>query len=135
MVAVVAHSEAHGQLLMMQAGMKRLRQTVSWILSILLGFVFVAVGLSKLEGSSATRWAERFLHWGYPAGSQYVIGTIEGIAGIAMVIPRWRKIAAGVVIAIMAGALYTHARHGEFPRLVPPLLLASLAFLVFSLHS
>jgi len=135
MVAVVAHSEAHGQLLMMQAGMKKLRQTVLWIFSILLGFMFVAVGLSKLEGSSATRWAERFLHWGYPAGSQYVVGTIEVIAGIAMVIPRWRKTGAGIAMVIMAGALYTHVHNGEFPRAIPPLVLGSLAFLVFSLHS
>jgi putative oxidoreductase len=115
--------------------MKRPRQTVLWILSILLGSVFIAVGLSKLEGSSATRWAERFLRWGYPAGSQYVIGTIEAIAGIAMMIPRSRKTAAGIIMVVMAGALYTHASHGEFPRVIPPLVLGSLAFLVLLLHS
>src|SRR3954469_16913477 len=87
--------------------MKRLRQTGLWMSSIFLAFVFVAVGLSKLEGSSATRWAQRFLSWGYLAGSQYVVGAIEIIAGIAMVIPRLRKVAAGIVTVIMAGALYT----------------------------
>src|SRR5262245_65234580 len=111
--------------------MKKIRQTVLWIFSILLGFMFVAVGLSKLEGSSATRWAERFLHWGYPAGSQYVVGTIEVIAGIAMVIPRWRKTAAGIAMVIMAGGLYTHAHKGEFARGNHPLVFGGLGLLVF----
>jgi len=133
-VAVVAHTPKPTSNYS-SPSMTKLRQTVLWIFSILLGLIFVAVGLSKLEGSSATRWAERFLHWGYPAGSQYVVGTIEVIAGIAMVIPRWRKTAAWIAIIIMAGALYTHAHNGEFPRIISPLVLGSLAFLVLSLHS
>jgi len=115
--------------------MKRLHQTVLWSSSIFLAFVFLVAGLSKLEGSSATRWAQRFLHWGYPAGSQYAVGAMEVIAAIAVLIPQLRKAAAGLVMIIMAGALYTHARHGEFPRVVPPILLGGLAFIVFSLQS
>ena len=133
MVAVVAPTEATSNY--SSAGVTKLRQTVLWIFSILLGLIFVAVGLSKLEGSSAARWAEKFLHWGYPAGSQYVVGAIEVIGGIAMMIPRWRKIAAWIAMVTMAGALYTHAHNGEFPRIIPPLVLGSLALLVFSLHS
>jgi len=60
---------------------------------------------------------------------------MEVIAGIALLIPRLRKAAAGIVMVIMAGALYTHARYGEFLRVVVPILLGGLAFLVFSLHS
>jgi uncharacterized membrane protein YphA (DoxX/SURF4 family) len=115
--------------------MKKLRQAVLWISSIFLALLFVAVGLSKLEGSSAIRWAQRFVHWGYPAGSQYAVGAMEVIAGIGIVIPRLRKAAAAIVMVVMAGALYTHARYGEFPRVIPPMLLGGLAFLVFSLHS
>ena len=57
------------------------------------------------------------------------------MVGVALAIPRWRKAAAGIAMVIMAGALYTHAHNGEFPRVIPPLVLGSLAFLVFSLHS
>ncbi len=115
--------------------MKRLRKTGLWIFSIFLACVFVAVGLSKIEGSSATRWAQRFVHWGYPAGSQYAVGAMEIIAGIAMLIPALRKAAAWIVMAIMMGALYTHVRHGEFLRLLPPVFLGALACIVFCLHS
>jgi putative oxidoreductase len=127
--------EKRGPTIRTGAGMKKLPRTISSVLSIFLAVVFIAVGLSKLEGSSATRWTQRFLHWGYPAGSQYVVGAIETLGGIAIVIPRWRKAAAGILIVVMAGALYTHARNGEFPRVIPPLVLGSLAFVVFFLHS
>lgn len=73
-------------------------------------------------------WAERFQRWGYPTGSSYVIGILEIVAGIAILIPRWRKIAAATFMIIMAGAVCTHALHGEWARVLPPVLLGSLAF-------
>ena len=108
--------------------MKNLSRIVSWILSILLAFVFVAVGTSKLVGPSAVHWAQRFQRWGYPTGSHYVIGILEIVAGVAILIPRWRRMAAAALMIIMAGALCTHALHGEWPRVIPPVLLGSLAF-------
>lgn len=108
--------------------MKNLSRIVSWILSILLAFVFVAVGTSKLLGRPSMHWAQRFQRWGYPAGSSYVIGILEIIAGIAILIPRWRKIAAAAFMIIMVGAVSTHALHGEWARVIPPVLLGTLAF-------
>jgi len=108
--------------------MKNLSRIVSWILSILLALVFVAVGTSKLVGRSSTHWAHRFQGWGYPTGSSYVIGILEIVAGIAILIPRWRKIAAATFMIIMVGAVCTHALHGEWARVIPPLFLGSLAF-------
>ena len=108
--------------------MKNPSRIVSWILSILLALVFVAVGTSKLMGPASVHWAERFQRWGYPSGSSYVIGILEIVAGIAIVIPRWRRMAATTLMIIMAGALCTHALHGEWQRVIPPLFLASLAF-------
>jgi len=108
--------------------MKNLSRIVSWILSILLAFAFVAIGTSKLVGPSAVHWGERFQHWGYPTGSHYVIGILEIVAGIAMLIPRWRRMAAATLMIIMMGALCTHALHGEWARVIPPIVLGSLAF-------
>ena len=108
--------------------MKNPSRKVSWILSIFLAFVFAAIGTSKLVGPSSVHWAQRFLRWGYPTGSHYVIGILEIVAGIAIVIPRWRKMAAATLMIIMAGALCTHVLHGEWARVIPPVFLGSLAF-------
>jgi uncharacterized membrane protein YphA (DoxX/SURF4 family) len=91
---------------------------------------FVFVGVSKLAGPSAMRWAERFAQWGYPAHAHYVVGVLEIVGGVGVLIPRWRRAAAAILMALMIGALCTHAIHAEFMRLVPPLALGGLAFLL-----
>jgi len=40
--------------------------------------------------------------------------------------------AAAILVALMFGALCTHAVHAEFPRLIPPFVLGGLAFLLYS---
>lgn len=112
--------------------MIRLPRAAVWACAILLAVAFVFVGISKLEGPSAVRWAERFAHWGYPANAQYVIGVIEILGGLGALIPRWRRAAAAILVALMIGALYTHVVQAEFPRLIPPFVLGGLAFLLCS---
>lgn len=109
-----------------------LPRTAVWACAIFLAVVFVLVGISKLEGPSAVRWAERFAHWGYPANTQRVIGVFEILGGLGVLIPRWRRAAAAILVALMIGALSTHAVQSEFPRLIPPLVLGGLAFLLYS---
>jgi putative oxidoreductase len=103
-----------------------------WACAIFLAVAFVFAGILKLEGPSAMRWAERFVNWGYPANSQYVIGVLEILGGVGVLIPKWRRAAAATLLALMIGALATHAVKAEFPRLVPPLVLGGLAFLMYS---
>jgi putative oxidoreductase len=112
----------------------RLPRAAVWALAIFLAVAFVAVGISKLQGPSAMRWAERFVHWGYPASAQYVIGVFEILAGLGVLIPRWRREAAAILVAIMIGALCTHAVYGEVRRLMAPLVLGGLAFLLYWSH-
>jgi putative oxidoreductase len=103
-----------------------------WACALLLAVAFVFVGISKLEGPSAMRWTGRFVNWGYPANAQYVIGVLEILGGVGVLIPKWRRAAAGILVALMIGALGTHAVRAEFPRLIPPLVLGGLAFLMYS---
>src|SRR5918994_6543268 len=110
----------------------RLPKAVMWACAILLAAAFVFSGFLKLEGPSAIRWSERFVHWGYPANAHYVVGALEILAGLGVLIPKWRRAAAAVLVALMIGALGTHAVNAEFPRLVPPLVLGGLAFLMYS---
>ena len=112
--------------------MIRLPRAAVWTCAVFLAIVFVLVGMSKLEGASAMRWTERFAQWGYPANTQYLIGVFEVLGGLGMLIPRWRRAAAAVLVGLMIGALCTHVVHGEFPRLIPPLVLGGLACLLYS---
>ena len=105
-----------------------------WACAIFLAVAFVFAGILKLEGHSAIRWTERFVNWGYPANTQYVIGVLEIFCGLGVLIPRWRQAAAATLVALMIGALGTHAFHAEFPRLIPPLVLGGLAFLMYSVR-
>jgi putative oxidoreductase len=110
----------------------RLPRTAVWACAIFLAVAFVLVGISKLEGPSAMRWTGRFAHWGYPANAQYVIGVFEILGGLGVLIPRWRRAAAAILVALMIGALCTHAVHAELPRLIVPLVLGGLALLLYS---
>src|SRR5215468_8154428 len=98
-----------------------------WTCAIVLAAAFVLVGTSKMAGPSAMRWAARFAQWGYPAGAQYVIGVLEILGGLGVLIPRVRRVASAILMALMIGALCTHAVQREFPRLIPPLALGGLA--------
>lgn len=105
-----------------------LRRTAVWAVAIVMGLFFVLVGLSKLAGPSATHWALRLSRWGYPPASRYVIGGIEVLAGLGLLMPFVRRFAAAALIVVMVGAFVTHLMHGEFVRLLPPLILAGLAY-------
>jgi uncharacterized membrane protein YphA (DoxX/SURF4 family) len=114
--------------------MIRFRRLAVWTSAIVLAVVFVAAGVSKLNGASARRWAERFEGWGYPANAQYVVGLVEILGGIGLLVPWGRRAASMTLGAVMAGAVCTHAMHAEYPRIVPPVVLGSLAFLMYWLE-
>src|ERR1044072_5757466 len=108
----------------------RLPRAAVWACAMFLAMAFVLAGLSKLLGPSAMRWAARLSNWGYPADARYVIGVFEVLGGLGVLIPRWRRAAAATLVALMIGALLTHAVQAEFPRLIPPLVLGGLALLL-----
>ncbi len=110
--------------------MIKLRRALGWACAILLAAAFVGIGLSKLGGPSALRWATRFEHWGYPASARYLVGALEILGGAGLLIPKWRRAAGAILVTLMIGAAGTHAVHGEFPRLIPPLVLGAIALLV-----
>ena len=112
--------------------MIRLPRAAAWACAIFLAVAFVFVGISKLDGPSAMRWAERFAHWGYPEDAQYVVGVFEILGGLGVLIPKWRRVAGATLIGLMIGALCTHLVNAEFLRVIPPLVLGGVAFLVYS---
>lgn len=111
--------------------MKRVPRAAVWTILVLVAFLFVMVGLMKFIGQSSVRWVERFAHWGYPPSFSYLVGGLEILGGFGLIVPATTRPAAGLLMAVMAGALYTHLIHGEMSHVLPPLVLGTLAFLVY----
>jgi putative oxidoreductase len=111
--------------------MRTLRRIAVWAGAIFLAVVFFYTGISKLGGASAIGWAARFGRWGYPVGVSYLVGVIEILGGMGVLIPRWRRAASLTLVAVMVAASVTHLVNAEFPRVIPPVVLGGLAFLIY----
>lgn len=90
------------------------KRILIWTLRIVFGMLFLLAGLPKLVGVAAV--LERFSEWGYPTQFAYVIGLVEVIAGIGLIVNRTVRYGALLLLAVMAGALFTHALAGEWGR-------------------
>ncbi len=112
--------------------MGRLRRVAMWACVIVLAVVFVLVGTSKLRGSSAVRWSERFDQWGFPPPVRPVVGVLEILGGVGLLIPKSRRAAAATLIALMVGAVLTHLVNAEPFRLAAPLILGGMAVFILS---
>lgn len=102
-----------------------------WACAIALAAVFGLTGISKLTGAASARWVERFALWGYPSGTQYLVGVAEILGAAGVLAGRSRRIAAAMLTVLMAGAALTHVIHGELPRVIPPVVLGAVALLLF----
>lgn len=115
--------------------MNKLSRLAMFVCSLLVAAVFVYVGASKLGGASSVGWAERFARWGYPANAHYLVGLLQIVGGIGVLVPKWRRAAAALLIVLMIGAFFTHIIHSEFSRVIPPLVLGALALVLYSLRA
>jgi hypothetical protein len=51
---------------------------------------------------------------------------------LGLLVPPLRPSAAITLMVVMAGALLTHLLHGEFVRILPPLILGGFSFGLYS---
>ena len=117
---------------------------IAWIVQGLLGAAFLAAGGMKLvktreallaEGARMA-WVEDFSDTALRG-----IGVVEVLGAIGVVLPQLTGIlpvltpvaAAGLVLT-MLGAAATHVRRGEYPAVVPNLVLGGLALAVIWLR-
>ena len=98
---------------------------VVMIVSVLLGLMFLFTGGTKLAG--LPMHVEHFAHWGYPSWFMYVTGFVESVSAVMLLIPKTRFYGAVLIIGTMLGAIVTHIRADEMPRLVIPVVLLALA--------
>ena len=97
-----------------------------WISSIVLGLLYVVVGLPKITPLFLVDIIHDFEKWGYSEQFQYFIGATEFVSGIFLMIPRTSFYVAIYLSIVMVGAIYTGAMFllcshtgllSEFPRL------------------
>ncbi len=105
-----------------------------WISSIVLGLLYVLVGLPKITPIFLVEAIHDFEKWGYSQTFQYFIGGSEFVAGIFLMVPRTSLYAAGYLIIVMIGAIYTHIASTLDPWYyagIPAFCLSFLAFVAY----
>ena len=102
----------------------RLKRVAVWIVALLLAVEFTVAGASKFLPASG--WSRMFAGWGFPSWSRLLIGATEVTCALALLVPRARLWACGVLLAIMAGAAATHLLHGEPRRVILNVALSAL---------
>jgi uncharacterized membrane protein YphA (DoxX/SURF4 family) len=72
---------------------------------------FALGGLTKLYWGDTffgEAYSVKFAEWGYPSWFRIVVGSAELIAAGLLLSPRWRFLAAGILVTITAGGTLTH---------------------------
>ena len=110
---------------------QKIQSYLGWGLKVVLGLMFLAAGSGKF--TAAAFWEPRFDGWGFPGGTNAVIGVLEILGAIALFVPKTSKMAAWGLIGIMAGALMTHVVHQEYGEIIRPLIFMALLFGVVGL--
>ena len=106
----------------------RVAKTIAiWALQVLVGLMFVLLGVMKFRDPT---WVRMFARWGYPDGFYMVVGVVEALGGIGLLIPRFASYSALLLVAVMAGAALTHVVHGEMQRFPVPFVYLLLCALV-----
>jgi len=116
-----------------------LRNTIAWILQVLLGLFFIFAGFNKLRDLSAT--VGMFGNLGLPSVLAYIVGGAELLGGIGLLVPRLTRLAASGLLIIMIGAVFLHITKipgglsGGIPALVCLVLLTVLLWLRWPVSS
>ena len=99
--------------------MRTVKIVAVWALQIVVGLLFLMLGIMKFRDPS---WVRNFARWGYPNGFYLVIGVLEAAGGVAVLVPPLASYGALLLMAIMTGAAITHLVHGETQRLMVPVV-------------
>jgi uncharacterized membrane protein YphA (DoxX/SURF4 family) len=76
-----------------------------WVGSGLGALGFLLAGATKFQPGG--NWEVMFEGWGYAKWFLYLIGAVEVAGAILLLVPRFAAYAAGVLGAVLVGAIYT----------------------------
>lgn len=97
-----------------------------WVLQGIAALGFAFSGVMKLSGSPQALGF--FEVMGTASWMPYVIGVLEILGAIGLLVPKLSGIAASAFVALLIGALISHAIWGGFP--VPALILLVLSAVI-----
>lgn len=108
----------------------RVRTITLWILQVTIALAFLAAGGSKLAGTE--QMVGVFAKIGLGQWFRYLTGLLELAGAIGLFIPRYAFYAAGLLMLVMAGAIFAHLTvlgGSPLPPIVLLLLSAAIAYL------
>src|SRR5215213_3310712 len=82
------------------------RETVLWIVTVFLAYVFLRQGYSKFFDDSG--WARAFRVWHYPDWFRIFIGIVEISAVLLLFVRRFALAGAIMIVIVMLGGMATH---------------------------
>jgi len=108
--------------------MTKTKRIISWVLAGLLTFIFFGAGATKLMGVEMQ--IKNLESWGYPLWFRFPIGLIELVLAIAILIPRFRKLAIYGIFAWAVVAVITHLQAGQAQMIIVPIFISVIAEII-----
>lgn len=108
------------------------KNIVAWVLSVILGFVFIASGITKILGIEMQ--IKNFESWGYPLWLRFPVGITEIVIAILILTPKYRIIAVYAIFFWTITALITHLQAGQVNMIAPPAIFGAIAVILYFLN-
>lgn len=102
----------------------------TWLLIVIVSVPIFAAGVQKFR---SPMWPRMFQRWGYPDHFYLMVGAVEVVAVLGLLWPRTRFIASLTLMAVMAGAFFTHVMHNE-RRFVETAVIFTLLGIIALVH-
>jgi len=102
--------------------------TALWILTGLLGALYLFAGGTKLMGMQMH--VEHFAQWGYPQWFRLFVGAWEVTSAVLLLIPRVSFYGAVLLVLAMIGAAYTELFRGQPVMAITPAILLALVSVI-----
>ncbi|HXD22521.1 MAG TPA: DoxX family protein [Gemmatimonadaceae bacterium] len=99
-----------------------------WAVRVGVAFVFVLVGLEKVQAASAPSWIQIFDAIGFGQWFRYFTAIVECLGGLLFLIPAATTIGAAMLASAMVGAMITQAfvLHHPANSVIPAVFLAGV---------
>jgi putative oxidoreductase len=107
------------------------KNIIAWVLAGILALAFIGSGMTKLLGVEMQ--IKNLESWGYPLWFRFPIGLTEVALAIALLIPRYRKIAVYGIFIWTVAAVITHLQAGQARMIAGPIFFSVFAAVILFL--